>query len=50
MEIQLSPKLIAYLDELKEMDGFGSSRPEVIRNFVWKEVNRLIETARLKPK
>lgn len=49
VEIALSPKLIEYLDALKEMEGFGGSRAEIIRNFVWKEVNRLIETSRLKP-
>lgn len=49
IEIQVSPKLLAYLDRLKEAEGFGSSRPEIIRNFVWKEVNRLIEVGRLKP-
>jgi hypothetical protein len=32
---------------LKEKDGFGSSRPEIIRNFVWKEIHRLIEVKRL---
>jgi len=49
VEIQVSPKLISYLDALKEMEGFGSSRPDIVRNFVWKEVNRLVEVARLKP-
>lgn len=50
VEVSMTPKLVAYLDELREMDGFGTSRPEIIRNFVWKEVNRLIETDRLKQK
>lgn len=49
VEIALSPKLVEYLDTLKDMEGFGGSRAEIIRNFVWKEVNRLIETSRLKP-
>lgn len=49
VEVALSPKLLAYLDALKEAEGFGSSRAEIIRNFVWKEVNRLIEAGRIKP-
>lgn len=47
IELAISEKLVAYLDELKTMDGFGNSRPEIIRNFVWKEINRLIEVGRL---
>lgn len=43
-----SPKLIKYLDILKGKDGFGASRPEIIRALVWKEINRLIEAGRLK--
>ena len=50
VEIALSPKLIEYLDALKELEGFGSSRAEIIRNFVWKEVNRLLEVGRLTSK
>jgi hypothetical protein len=48
VEVALSPKMVRYLDELKDKDGFGNSRPDIIRNFVWKEVNRLIEAGRLK--
>ena len=44
------PKLIAYLDDLVEQQGFGTPRAEIARNFVWKEVNRLIESNRLKPR
>jgi hypothetical protein len=47
VEIGFSPKTIKYLDMLKDKEGFGSSRPEIVRNFVWKEINRLIEAARL---
>lgn len=48
VEIALSPKLVQYLDALKDLEGFGANRAEIIRNFVWKEVNRLIEENRLK--
>lgn len=48
IEIGLEPKAIKYLDVLKEKGGFGSSRPEIVRSFVWKEIHRLIEVARLK--
>jgi hypothetical protein len=48
IEVGLSPKAIKYLDILREKDGFGSSRPDIIRSFLWKEINRLIETNRLK--
>ena len=41
------PKLLAYLDELVKKQGFGNSRSAVARNFVWREVNRLIEAGRL---
>lgn len=47
VEIGFSPKTIRYLDILKEKEGFGSSRPEIVRNFVWKEIERLIEVGRL---
>jgi hypothetical protein len=43
-----TPKLLEYLDELVDMEGFGNSRAEVARNFVWQEVNRLIAVGRLK--
>lgn len=50
IEVSMPPKLLAYLDELRDMEGFGLSRSEIIRGFVWKEVNRLIEVNRLKQK
>lgn len=48
LEVGFTPKTIKYIDALKEMEGFGNSRPEIVRNFVWKEINRLIEARRLK--
>ena len=48
IEFAGTPKLAKYLDVLVRDEGFGSSRAEVARNFVWKEVNRLIEAGRLK--
>jgi len=47
VEVGFTPKAIKYLDLLKEKDGFGTSRADIIRNFVWKEINRLIEEQRL---
>lgn len=41
-------KLVDYLDELVGKQGFGNSRSAVARGFIWKEVNRLIESGRLK--
>ena len=48
VEFAATPKLVAYLDDLIKEEGFGNSRAEIVRNFVWKEVNRLLEVARLK--
>ena len=42
------PKLVAYLDDLLKMQGFGNSLSAIARGLIWKEVNRLIETGRLK--
>lgn len=44
------PKLIAYLEDLKQMQGFGNSLSAIARTFIWKEVNRLIEAGRLHPR
>jgi hypothetical protein len=49
-ELQLSVKLVEYLDELKEKQGFGETRQEIIKNFVWDRINRLILEKRLKEK
>jgi hypothetical protein len=48
IEVSCEPKLVAYLDELVQMQGFGTSRPAVARAFIWKEIHRLIEVNRLK--
>jgi hypothetical protein len=42
------PKLLAYLDDLQKLQGFGNSKSAIARAFIWKEVNRLLETGRLK--
>lgn len=47
VEVTISSKLAKYLDMLKAKEGFGNSRPEIMRNFVWNEVNRLIAEKRL---
>jgi hypothetical protein len=47
LELSIPQRLALYLDDLVLLQGFGGSRQEIIRNFVWKEVNRLIEAERL---
>jgi len=44
----VEPKLLDYLQDLVDMQGFGGSKSAVARNFIWMEVNRLIEVHRLK--
>lgn len=43
----VEPKLLEYLQDLVGMQGYGGSKSAVARNFIWKEVNRLIEVGRL---
>lgn len=50
IEFATTPKLVAYLDDLIEAEGFGNTRAEIARSFVWKEINRLLEQNRLKPR
>lgn len=45
--ITATPKLVQYLDDLIEEEGFGNSRAEIAKNFVWKEINRLISAGNL---
>ena len=45
--ITVTPKLIQYLDDLVDEEGFGNSRAEVAKNFVWTEINRLISVGNL---
>jgi len=47
-DVTCEPKLVAYLEDLREMQGFGNSKSAIARNFIWQEVNRLIEAKRLK--
>ena len=42
LELTIPPRLAEYLDDLLELQGFGNSRQEIIRQFVWNEINRLI--------
>ncbi len=44
----VEPKLLDYLEDLRKMQGFGNSASAIARQFIWKEVNRLIEVGRLK--
>jgi hypothetical protein len=43
----VEPKLLEYLQDLVDLQGYGSSKSAVARGFIWKEVNRLIEVGRL---
>ncbi|MCK4815524.1 hypothetical protein KA005_07125 [bacterium] len=45
--ITATPKLVQYLDDLIKEEGFGNSRAEIAKNFVWKEINRLISAGNL---
>ena len=44
----VEPKLLEYLEDIRKLQGFGNSLSAIARTFIWKEVNRLIETGRLK--
>ena len=44
----VEPKLVAYLEDLRKVQGFGNSLSAIARGFIWKEVNRLIEVGRLR--
>jgi hypothetical protein len=50
IEIQASEKLVGYLDALRKMEGFGESRQEIVKNFVWGGINKLLLEKRLKQK
>jgi hypothetical protein len=50
VELQASAKLIAYLDALRKMEGFGESRQDIVKNFVWAGINKLLLEKRLKQK
>jgi hypothetical protein len=47
IELRVEPRLSEYLDDLLELQGFGKTRQDIISNFAWDRVNRLIETGRL---
>lgn len=40
--ITCTPKLVAYLDDLVREEGYGNSRAEVVRGFVWRGIEDLI--------
>ena len=42
-----SCRMRALLDMVVEMEGFGETRAEVARRFVWEGLNRLVEAKRL---
>lgn len=41
IEVWVTSKLAAYLDALIELEGYGNSRPEVVRRLTWQVVNEL---------
>jgi hypothetical protein len=41
--------MLEYIDKLIAVEGFGDTRAEVVRGFVWNEINRLLAVGRLKP-
>lgn len=47
VEVALSLKAGRYLDRLIEMDGFGESREELVKRFIWHGINQLIQSGRL---
>jgi|HubBroStandDraft_1064217.scaffolds.fasta_scaffold19427_4 hypothetical protein len=47
IEIGLTAKTLKYIDMLMEKDGFGFSRPEVVRYCIWQVLHKLIEVKRL---
>jgi len=47
VDVALPVKLLNYVDDLVRLEGWGSSRAEVVRNIVWQEVHRLIVAGRL---
>jgi hypothetical protein len=50
LTVTVEPKLIEYLEILRKKQGFGGSHSAIAREFIWKEVNRLIEARRLEEK
>lgn len=47
IDVPIPEKLMYYVDDLVRLEGWGSSRGEVVRNIVWQEVHRLIVAGRL---
>ena len=48
LTITISPKLLKYLQDVADLEGFGLTEGEVAKRFVWDGVNSLIESRRLK--
>jgi hypothetical protein len=48
IEVQASPKLVAYLNDVLKMEGYGDSRPEIVKRFVWDGINKLLAEKLLK--
>jgi hypothetical protein len=47
IEVWVTAKQAAYVDDLIKLEGFGDERPEVFRRFAWAAINELIATKRL---
>jgi hypothetical protein len=50
IEVQASPKLLSYLEQIRRMEGFGETRQEVVKRFVWDGINKLLAEKRLRQK
>ena len=48
VDLSSPPLMLLYLDDVAEMQTYGTNRNEVARNFILNEINRLIENGRLK--
>lgn len=48
VEIQATPKLLAYLEDLRKIEGYGETRQEIVKGLVWDAINLLLRDKQLK--
>lgn len=48
LRLRATPKLVAYLDQIVDLQGFGDTRQDVIKRLVWDGINDLLAKKRLK--
>lgn len=48
LQLRSTVRMKAYLDALVEMEGFGRNREQVAERLVWKCINDLIASGRLR--